>query len=715
MLSASAALNVEISLDGEIRMSERRGFSSEVLNTRPGNWVFDCAEIPSWIYAINLYDGYGLQLASLGPELKQRRVVSVGDTLVVAVQVFGDAISDAASEWTWKVTLNESDGVVPVMNLKVVNRLSLMDDSPSIVIADDPWPEGLDGFSMSAARTYDGMIFREGVLVGTIRVKTTQGEKKKGKMTSTVSAVVKTATSTYSYTGATTTTGDMISNWAKKTAKAPALAVTLGCDGMQGVFGGDADVKGARCVAARIPPYAGTWTTTITDDDGKLGHLNFAVDAKGSVMVSGAYPDGRKAIGTAQLVVGADAAWIPWITTTPSGGTLGFIVRVFGETVVVEDVDELDGSSTEFESNDCVAALVSEDGWLMPALWPVKEESRVGYAAVVRAQPPAIEKVDFVEETTNYLGVAYSETVKVNNAGYPVKFSATKLPTGLSINATTGRISGTPVRAGTFVATIKATSAANAKWSDTIQKTFVIEKLPAWAIGTFNGNGILSDGLTEGEYGDSAIFTLSVTSAGKLSGKVQFKGLTYTLSASSFAEFPVGDYGGRFVATAKSGKSSYVAEIAVAAPVEEGGLPEVGGIIEMGSRVVDFGGYRSLWGTSDGKMFAKKKLNKKKLTLKGADFGLASGEQLTLVFDATGKVTITGKFVTGKKNGKSVTYSASASTTICATELYLDDDEEWSFTGDVFIYFPAKAGKKFGGFFRQVTVWSAEGLALQAY
>ena len=78
-------------------------------------------------------------------------------------------------------------------------------------------------------------------------------------------------------------------------------------------------------------------------------------------------------------------------------------------------------------------------------------------------------------------------------------------------------------------------------------------------------------------------------------------------------------------------------------------------------------------------------------------------------------MTITGKFVTGKKNGKNVTYSASASTTVCATELYLDDDEEWSFTGDVFVYFPAKAGKKFGGFFRQVTVWSAEGLALQAY
>ena len=432
--------------------------------------------------------------------------------------------------------------------------------------------------------------------------------------------------------------------------------------------------------------------------------------------MSGSYPDGRKAIGTAQVVTGMGSAWIPWVVKTPSGGSLGLAVRILADKVVgVNEISFDDGAEggdgPDFETNGCVASLLSEDGWEILVPWVTTGESQDEATPFVRAQPPVIDKTDFVGDTTNYVGVAYSETIVINSAGHPVKFSATKLPNGLSINATTGRITGAPVRAGTFTATIKATSSANAKWSDTVKKTFVIEKLPAWSIGTFNGSGMLSDGTTEGEYGDSAIFTLSVTSAGKMSGKIQFKGLTYALSASHFSEFAVGDLGGYFVATAKSGTKTYPAEIAIAAPAEEGGLPEVGGVIDFGSWVVDFGGYRSLWGTADGKTFAKKRLDKKTVTLKGEDFGLAPGEKLKLSFDAAGKVKIAGTFVTGKN----VTYSASASATICATELYLDDDDEWSFTGDVYIYFPAKSAKKFGGFFRQVTIWCAEGFALQAY
>jgi len=593
------------------------------------------------------------------------------------------------------------------------------DSSDDLKVDDEPWSGDSSPFSSSSARTYDGMVFEEGCLMGTIRVKTTQGVKKSGRMTSTVSATVKTPEGSYAYTGATTSTGESISNWAKKTKGAPSLVVTLSGDAMLGDFGGRT-VTGARYVTSRFAPYVGTWTATISDVDGNEGHLNFAVNAKGVVTVSGSYPDGRKAIGSTQVVAGRDSAWIPWVVKTPTGGSLGLAVRILADKIVgVNEVsfnaDGEGGDEPAFETNGGIASLLSEDGWEIQTPWITADESQRISVPLVRAQPPVIDKSAFVGETTNYIGVAYSETIMVNGAGHPVKFSATKLPNGLSINATTGRITGKPVRAGTFTATIKATSAANAKWSDTVKKTFVIEKLPTWAIGTFNGSGTLSDGTSEGEYGDSAIFSLSVTSAGKMSGKIQFKGLAYTLSASCFTEFAVGDFGGNFAATAKSGTKSYPAEIAIAAPVEEGGLPEVGGVIDFGTRVVDFGGYRSLWGTSIGKTFAKKKLNKKTLTLKGEDFGLASGEKLKLSFDSAGKVKIAGTFVTGKKGGKNVTYSVSASATICATELYIDDDGGWSFTGDVYIYFPAKSAKKFGGFFRQVTVWYAEGFVLQAY
>lgn len=591
------------------------------------------------------------------------------------------------------------------------------DDGGDTAIDDEPWPDDASPFSSSSARTYDGMVFEDGVLKGTVCVKTAQGVKKSGRMVAAVSATVKTPSATYTYTGGSTSTGESISNWTKKTKGAPALEVTLRGDAMRGVFG-DSPVSGARRVASRFASCAGVWTTTVADIDGRTGHLVFTVNAKGAVVVSGSYPDGRKAIGTAQAVAGADSAWIPWIAKTPSGGEFRLVARIKpGANVSVREVSfgAEDGDEEWFETDACIAGLSSEDGWEIQSPWIPSGENAGATVPFVRARPPVIDKTDFAENHTNYIGVAYSETISVNSSGHPVKFSASKLPTGLSINATTGVISGSPVRAGVFVATIKATSAVDAKWTDSVRKTFVIEKLPGWATGAFNGCGTLSDGVTEGEYGDSAVFALSVTSAGKLSGKLRFKGIDCTISASRFSEFPVGDSNGKFEAVVKNGKNSYAAEIAIAAPLDEGGLAMVGGIVEIGERIVEFDGYKTIWGGSDAKAFAKKKLNKKTLTLKGEDFGLAAGEQLKLAFDAAGKVKIAGKFVTGKKNGKNVFYSVSASATVCATELYIDDDGEWSFTGDVYVYFPAKTAKKFGGYFRQVTVWCAEGMNLQAY
>lgn len=572
-----------------------------------------------------------------------------------------------------------------------------------------PWPGEQEGLSMSSARTYDGMIFEGGALVGTIRVKTTQAVKQSGKMTSTVSATVKTAAKTYTYSGATTKTGVSISNWKKKTSKAPSLVVSLGRDGMYGEFGELAEITGARYVESRFAPYQGVWTTRLVDVDGRVGHITFSVNAKGSAAISGFYPDGKKVVGKTQLVAGENSAWIPWVVNTPTGGNMHLVIRIMDNDVSVWE-DQFGGGGIEFQTNDCAINLMSEDGWEIESSWFPKD-AQVRSVPIVRTQPPVINKAEIIDMTTNYMGVAYSEVITINDTGYPARFTASRLPTGLSINATTGRISGIPVREGVFVSTIKVKSAADGKLSDTVSKTFVIKKLPTWATGTFNGSGMLSDAETEGEYGDSAIFKLSVSSAGKLSGKVQFRGLVYTLAASSFEEFAFGDMSGRFTATAKSGSKSYVAEIMIGAPYEDGGMPEVGGIVSIGDCVVDFWGYKSMWGASDYKTFAKAKLKGKTLTLKGEEFGLDSGEKLTLSFDASGNVKIAGTFV----NSKKVKYSVSASAPLCASELYFDEEEGWGFSGDIFIYFPAKSSKKFKGFFRQVAIWYAEDLGIQAY
>jgi hypothetical protein len=60
------------------------------------------------------------------------------------------------------------------------------------------------------------------------------------------------------------------------------------------------------------------------------------------------------------------------------------------------------------------------------------------------------------------LGVAYSATLTASGGQSPYTFAVTtgSLPTGLTLNSTTGAISGTPTAAGTFAFTVTVTDSA---------------------------------------------------------------------------------------------------------------------------------------------------------------------------------------------------------------------------------------------------------------
>ncbi len=78
------------------------------------------------------------------------------------------------------------------------------------------------------------------------------------------------------------------------------------------------------------------------------------------------------------------------------------------------------------------------------------------------------------ESASGQVGTAFSYQISATNT--PTEYGASGLPTGLSVNTSTGAITGTPTQAGTFSVNISAT---NAGGTGTGTLTLVIAALPA--------------------------------------------------------------------------------------------------------------------------------------------------------------------------------------------------------------------------------------------
>ena len=318
------------------------------------------------------------------------------------------------------------------------------------------WPTDA-AFDGTVANVYDGWILNEdGTLAGTVQVKS--GKSNASTRTFAATATVKDSNAkTWSYSkgiGAASgvSTGVLmgLTNTVKG-ASVPSFGVTLGANGMRGTWGG-LEIVGARngmgvandaMKTALETCYKTSWTTGFTNDTG-VTRLRFVVGAKGTTKISGYVATNLTTSATCQAVMGEDALYIPYLATIKKGANVHY-------------------------ANMLLKIPAGDDG-----TFSADNASFGTLVAAGETVTDAFGDVKCSESALSRCGEAFGAVVSVDDMAYPVKFTASGLPAGLKINATTGEIYGTPTKPGSYTARVTVASVANSKTKTTVSLAFDI-------------------------------------------------------------------------------------------------------------------------------------------------------------------------------------------------------------------------------------------------
>ncbi len=203
------------------------------------------------------------------------------------------------------------------------------------------------------------------------------------------------------------------------------------------------------------------------------------------------------------------------------------------------------------------------------------------------------------------------------------------LPSGLKYDTTTKTVTGAPTQLGTFAVTVSASGAI-----EPLTFTFTVEPLPAWAYGAFSGI----------HFGPG-VASMTVSSQGKVSGKLSFAGTNFTFSATSYASGGNPVTGFRLLAPVKSGKTELPLELLI--KPEPSPAPQTlslaQGYVQSGPIQHTLALWRDIW--TDVPATLAPYVGYYTATLSGcAEYG--SG-YLTFTVDQAGKVKTAGKLADG--------------------------------------------------------------------
>ena len=291
---------------------------------------------------------------------------------------------------------------------------------------------------------------------------------------------------------------------------------------------------------------------------------------------------------------------------------------------------------------------------------------------------------------------------------------------------------------------VKLTVTTAGKSSKTYLNYWRVEPLPDWAVGTFDGAvlGNMDIKATKEVFFPEptveGIFSMTVAANGKISGKYQMDGKSWTFSAPSFSEayvpwraLPQPEFYATLIA--KSGKEvvTNVIELSDSSTCDPKGDKVARGTVfgdfyygeGMGRKIL-IEGVQNQWKVEPWKS-AMKDFVQNTPTYVEEVWSVESGEPVrvgtvSLKFAASGAVTAKGDFVVGRNptTNKDITYSATCSTTFipmldgCNDSISLGSWEpsrdvllaEPELPGAVYVVFPPNAQKNFPGWSKTITI-----------